>query len=432
MRIVSEQLEKRVFGKLLWFIMPAMLIAFMDRINISFAAPTMNKAIGIDPATFGTGAGIFFLGYLLFEIPSNLVLARIGARVWISRIMIVWGFVAAAMSFAVGPASFLSLRFLLGVAEAGFLPGVMLYASYWIAPARLGAFNSWMLLAIPLAGSVTALLSGAVLAMEGWLGLAGWQWIFVVEGVPAILLGLYGLIYLPSRPRDAAWLSDAEKEAVEQSTVSVSARPSARLNASSSTITNRRVWLFALAYLCLNCALGAQPWLPLLFAPFKLATFTIALILAVGNVLAAAGMVIWGRVSDRPAERPNHLLGSAALSGVGWFLCGFGEGSQLAVVLGVVLALVGLYASVVVFWAMPAASLRVEERPFGIALITCVGLVGSFTAPIITGWLKQSTGSYAGGMYLAVGGMALGAVIAVAAAKTSLELTGVREPRASI
>lgn len=431
MQETTLALEKKIFQKLLAFIMPAMLVAFMDRINISFAAPTMNKAIGIDAKTFGLGAGIFFLGYLLLEIPSNIVLARVGARFWISRIMIVWGLVAAAMSLAVGPVSFLGLRFLLGVAEAGFLPGVVLYASYWIAPARLGAFTSWMLLAIPIAGSITALLSGALLSLDGTFGLQGWQWIFLAEGLPAVLLGLYGLVYLPSRPRDARWLSEAEKRAVEESTRVLVAVPTSGAEASllHRILTNPQILLYSVAYLFMNCALGAQPWLPLLFAPLKPSGMTIPLVLGASNLLAGVGMVTWGAMSDRAGERPNHLLMASCISAVGWFLCGYGEASETVLVLGVVLALVGLYASVVVFWAMPVASMTETERPVGIAVITGVGLIGSFVAPIVTGWLKDASGSYAGGMYIAAGGILLGALAVRVGARTLVPRTAVLPQR---
>lgn len=414
METASVALEKRVFGKLLLFIMPAMLIAFMDRINISFAAPTMNKAIALDAGTFGLGAGIFFIGYLLFEIPSNIMLARVGARFWISRIMIVWGLAAMAMTLAVGPRSFVGLRFLLGVAEAGFLPGVMLYASYWISSRRLGTFTSLMLLMIPIAGSVTALLSGLILKLDGRLGLAGWQWIFLTQGAPAVLLGLYGLLYLPSRPRDARWLSDREKTEIE-ATVRTAVDPSA--HRITTAFRNKRTWIYAGAYFFMNLALGAQPWLPLLFAPLHLSSLQVALLLAGANALAAVAMVGWGRKSDAAAERPNHLLLSATVATVGWFLCGYATDSVALLSLGVVLALAGMYASLVVFWTLPTTALRGEERPVGIAMVTCVGLIGSFVAPTVTGHLKELTGTYQGGMYMAACGMIL-AALAARAGKT--------------
>jgi ACS family tartrate transporter-like MFS transporter len=391
-----------------------MLIAFMDRINISFAAPTMNKAIALDPKTFGLGAGIFFIGYLLFEIPSNIMLARVGARFWISRIMIVWGLAAMAMTLAVGPASFVGLRFLLGVAEAGFLPGVMLYASYWISGRKLGTFTSLMLLMIPIAGSVTALLSGLILKLDGWLGIAGWQWIFLIQGAPAVLLGVFGLVYLPSRPRDASWLSDSEKTEVEASVRMPADKSEHRMTVA---FRNRRTWIYAGAYFFMNLALGAQPWLPLLFAPLRLSSLQVAVLLAGANALAAVAMVAWGRKSDAAAERPNHLLIAATVATVGWFLCGFGAGSVPMLSLGVVLALVGMYAALVVFWTLPATALSAEERPIGIAMVTCVGLIGSFVAPTITGHLKEITGSYQGGMYMAACGMFI-AALAVRAAKS--------------
>lgn len=417
MPTIASALEARVFRKLLVFLMPAVLIAFIDRINISFAAPTMNKAIGIDPKTFGLGAGIFFVGYLLFEIPSNVVLARVGARFWISRIMIVWGLVAMAMALAVGPMSFLGLRFLLGVAEAGFIPGIMLYASYWITGRKLGTFTSLMLLMVPIAGSVTALVSGLILNLDGWLGLAGWQWLFVLEGAPAVLLGLYGLVYLPSRPRDAAWLSEAEKVQIEESTRPVSGGPASADHGLAGAFRNRRTWIYAVAYLFMNFALGAQPWLPLLLAPFHLSPLQVGLLLAGANALAAVGMVAWGRKSDASGERPNHLLLAAMVGGAGWFLCGYSESGLPLLALGQVLALVGMYAALVVFWTLPTSTLRVDERPVGIALVTCVGLVGSFLAPTITGWLKGATGSYQGGMFLAAAGMVIAALVARVGAK---------------
>ena len=410
MDTVKSALEKRVSLRLLYFIMPAVLIAFIDRVNVSFAAPTMNRDLGIDPQTFGTGVGIFFLGYLLFEIPSNMLLARVGARFWISRIMIVWGMVAAGMSLASGPVSFLSLRFLLGVAEAGFIPGIMLYASYWIPVRRLGEFNSLMLLMVPIAGTVTALVSGLILGLDGRLGFAGWQWLYVLEGAPAILLGLYGLSYLPSRPRDAQWLSEEEKAQVEAGTGSLLASEPVQ-HVRSSAFANTRTWRYAVAYLCFNFGLGAQPWFPLLFAPFKLSPMQVGLVLGGANALAAMCMVAWGRRSDRMAERPNHMLMAAATAAVGFFLCATGETSLPLVGLGVVLALCGTFAAFVVFWTIPTSFLRVEERPVGIALVTCVGLVGSFTAPIITGWIKQFTGNYAGAMYLAAAGLVLSALV---------------------
>lgn len=413
MLVIDTALENRVFRRLLLFIMPTILVAFMDRINISFAAATMNPAIGIDPQVFGTGAGIFFVGYLLCEIPSNVFLHRVGARVWIPRIMVTWGLVSAAMAFAVGPVSFLSLRFLLGVAEAGLLPGLMLYASYWIAPRRLGTFTSLMLLMAPVAGAVTALISGLILKLDGTGGLSGWQWLFVLEGIPAILLGIVGFYYLDSRPRDARWLSESEKQQIEASVATVSA--GSRGESASDrwiVLKNHRMWICAIAYCLMNVALGSQPWLPLLFAPFKTSSFETGIILAVANGLAALSMVFWARRSDRSLERLNHLLIASIVSGIGWFLCGYPAGSLALLSLGTTLALVGLYASLIVFWTIPSSFLMPYERPVGIAVVTCVGLIGGFVAPVVTGYIKQVTGSYEVGMYLATGGIILAALAA--------------------
>lgn len=402
-------LEQRVERRLLWILMPGILVAFIDRANISFAAPTMNPALGIDLATFGLGTGIFFIGYMLCEIPSNLILARVGARVWISRIMISWGIVAAAAALAVGPKSFLILRFLLGVAEAGFIPGAMLYASYWVSPQRLGGFTALLLLMVPVAGSITALLSAAILSLDGQLGIAGWQWIFILEGIPAILLGFVALAVLDDKPADAAWLSDTEKRHIVEATSGGGMSRHASAWDALAALRSRPIWVLGGAYFLLNLALGSQPWLPLMLSALGLSAGGIALALAMPNLLAAAAMVLWGRHSDRANERANHLLIAAAVSAAGWLICAVADHSAAATILGISLALIGLFASVVVFWAMPASTMPAADRPVGIALITCIGLIGSFVSPVLTGQFKVLTGSYGGGMAMAAAGMLLAA-----------------------
>ncbi|MBK1838831.1 MFS transporter [Azospirillum sp. YIM B02556] len=404
--------ERKVARRLLWILMPGMLFAFMDRINISFAAPTMNPALGIDAATFGLGAGIFFLGYMLFEVPSNMVLARVGARYWISRIMISWGLVAALMAFATGTTSFLSLRFLLGVAEAGFIPGVMLYASYWVSAKRLGSFNSWLLLMVPVAGFTTALISGAILKLDGVLGFAGWQWIFILEGLPPVILGFIALGCLDDRPADARWLTESEKGRIEALTASRKEASHVPVKAALSlAVKNPLVWALALAYFLMNFALGAQPWFPLLLGQLKLSSTEIAFAVAIPNLLAAVAMVFWGKRSDRRGERLNHLLIAATVSALGWVLCGYGSASAGVMLAGIALALVGLFASLVVFWTIPINVMTVEARPAGIGLVTCVGLLGSFLSPTITGYLKDLSGNFTAGMYLAAAGILLSAIL---------------------
>ena len=410
--VEPSALERKVARRLLWILMPAMLVAFMDRINISFAAPTMNPALGIDAATFGLGAGIFFLGYMLFEVPSNLVLAHVGARYWISRIMITWGLVAALMALATGVKSFLTMRFLLGVAEAGFIPGAMLYASYWVSAKRLGSFNGWLLFMVPIAGFTTALLSGAILKLDGVLGLAGWQWIFILQGLPAVVLGLIALMYLDDHPNRATWLSQAEKKQIETITA---ARPAGThvpaRTALMLAVRNPSIWVLAASYFLMNFALGAQPWFPLLLGQFKLSATQVSFAVAIPNLLAAFAMVFWGKRSDRTGERLNHLLVASIVSAVGWMLCGYGSGSVGVALAGIALALVGLFASLVVFWTIPTSVMTAEARPAGIGLVTCVGLIGSFLSPTITGYLKDLSGSFAGGMYLAAAGILLAAVL---------------------
>lgn len=411
--MLDTVLENRVFKRLLLFVMPTVLIGYMDRINISFAAPTMNPAIGINPQVFGFAAGILFVGYLLFEIPSNLLMHRVGARIWIPRIMVTWGLVSAATAFAVGPVSFSAMRFLLGVAEAGLVPGLMLYASYWVTPRRLGNFTSLMFCMAPIAGAVTALLSGVILKLDGAGGLAGWQWLFILEGLPAVLLGVVGFYYLDSRPSEARWLNQSEKQQIQAGLANSSAGSTGEAAPHRWTVLkNRRLWTCALAYCFMNVALGSQPWLPLLFAPFKTSSVETGVILAVANSLGAISMVLWARRSDRSLERVNHLLIAAVVSAIGWFLCGNPAGSLALLSVGAALALVGLNSAFVVFWTLPSSFLLADERPVGIAVVTCVGLTGAFLAPVVTGYIKQATGSYEGGMYLATVGIILCALVA--------------------
>ncbi len=301
---LEAETMRRVSWRLMPFLLLAYLICYIDRVNVGFAALQMNKAVGLDPKTYGLGAGIFFVGYFIFEVPSNLALEKFGARRWIARIMISWGIISMACAFIAGPFSFLSLQFLLGVAEAGFFPGVILYLTYWY-PARYRAIIIGIfMVAIPAAGFIGSPLSGAILYLDGWLGVAGWQWIFILEAAPAVLLGFAAYLWLTDKPQNAAWLSPAQQQWLATA-LEAERRRAVRVEHQSvwRVISNRYVLIMALVY---SGAVGASTslalWMPQLVKSFGLSNWETGLVTAVPFGIAAVWMVLWGRCV-RPKRR---------------------------------------------------------------------------------------------------------------------------------
>jgi MFS transporter, ACS family, tartrate transporter len=379
------------------FVFLLYIVAYLDRINVGFAALQMNAALGLSASAYGFGAGIFFVSYTLFEVPSNVVLARIGARVWIARIMITWGIVSSAMMFTQGPASFYALRFLLGAAEAGFFPGVIYYLTRWF-PARERARTIAAFMTASLtAGIVGGPISGALLSMDGMAGLAGWQWLYLLEGLPAILLGIVVLFFLTERPEDAQWLSSDEKATlVEALQRDGNQRSDPTLR---HVFASARIWVFAVVYFTIPIALYAFGfWLPqIIKAESSGGNFQIGLLTAVPYLVGAAGMVVVARHSDRTSERRWHIVGAALLSGAGFVASAFVQVLPLSLT-ALSVAMLGLGSMFGPFWAFATARLGGVGGAAAIALINSVGNTGGFVGPYVIGYIRDRTQSFTGGL----------------------------------
>ncbi|MBL8585697.1 MAG: MFS transporter [Bradyrhizobiaceae bacterium] len=394
----DEALYKKIATRLIPFMMLLYLIAFLDRVNISFAALTMNADLGFSPTVYGWGAGIFFIGYFLFEVPSNLILERAGARLWIFRIMVTWGLISAAMAFVQGPVSFFALRFLLGVAEAGFLPGMILYLTTWFPQARLARFVGLFMMAVPLASAIGAPISSLILLSDGVLGLRGWQWLFIIEGLPACVLGFAVLALLPDGPASAPWLNEQERATVTARLAEDRARHGRVHTAFGPAMVDGRVWLLCLTYFGIVVGLyGVGLWLPQLIRGLGFSIAQVGVLTALPYLASAAAMLAWGRRSDRKGERIRHvalptLLAAAGLVAAIALPAGWGELAALGV------TTVGIYATLGPFWGLPPIFLTSTAAAGGIALINSVGNLGGFLGPSIVGWTLELTHSFHGGL----------------------------------
>ncbi len=404
-----------LYRKITWRLLPFLLLcyvfAYLDRINIGFAKLQMQQDIGISDAVYGLGAGIFFLGYVIFEVPSNLLLTRIGARRTISRIMVLWGLTSASMLFVQGEWSFYILRFMLGVFEAGFAPGMIFYLTYWYSQSRMAGVMAVVMLAGPIGGIVGGPVSAWIMtAFSGAHGLDGWQWMFLLEGLPCVLLGVIAYRYLDDKPTEAKWLSADEKALLA---ADLETRGAQQKHAFKQVLRDPAIYRMALTYFCLICGIYAVSfWLPTLL---KLAgvqdTMEIGLYSAVPYIAAAAFMLWFARSSDRMQERRWHTLVPALLAGVS--LCiATAAPTQFALSLTAITLATGfMWASYTVFWAIPSQYLKGEAAAGGIALINSIGLLGGFLSPSIIGWSKEATGTLAGGLYVISALLVAGALL---------------------
>src|SRR5262245_26173930 len=323
--VTAEAAKRSAIAKasrrLLPFLVLCYAVNFLDRVNVGYAALAMNADLGFTPSIFGIGAGIFFAGYILFEIPSNVALERFGARIWIARIMISWGLVATAMALVSGERSFYLMRFLLGAAEAGFFPGIVLYLTYWFPARERARVVALLMTAVPLATMIGGPISGALLEMHGFLGLKGWQWLFVIEGLPAVGLGLIALRFLDDKPEQASWLAPDERQALAR-TLADEADEARRVGYADlgQALTRPRVLVLGFIYFCMVIGLyGLSFWMPQVIQTYGLSPFQIGLATAIPYFFAAIAMVLWGAHSDRTGERIWHislalLIGGAAFA----------------------------------------------------------------------------------------------------------------------
>ena len=409
---IEASTMRLVAWRLLPFLMLCYFVSFVDRVNAGFAALEMNKDLHLSPAVFGLGGGLFFVSYFLFEVPSNLALERVGARRWIARIMLTWGAIAAAMALIQGPHSFYLLRVLLGAAEAGFFPGVMLYITYWFPSEYRARIVGWFTVAIPVSAFLGSPLSAALLGADGFLGLRGWQWMFILEGVPAVLLGLACLFVLKDRPAAATWLSPAQRDWL-----------TARLNAEEQAarpvphqslwkvLTNGRVLALALVLAGTTAnSSGIQLWAPLMIKAYGLSNMQVGLVTAIPFAIASVAMILWGRRSDRLHERVWHtvlplVLVAVSLAGVLAFR------SLTATVIILTLAVVGIYACKGPVWAVSTEWLAAGAAAAGLAQINALSNLAGFGTIYAVGVIKIATGSFSLGMLPL---MALAAASAVA------------------
>jgi ACS family tartrate transporter-like MFS transporter len=424
---IDPGLERAVLAKVSLRLLPFLFLLYvvnlLDRGNVGFARLQMLHDLGLEgdrgEEIFALGAGIFYIGYLLFEVPSNLILHRVGARAWISRIMVSWGVISAAMLFVRDPWGFYALRFLLGVAEAGFFPGIILYLSDWFPARERARAGALFMTAIPINGMLGNPLSGALLQYtSGAAGLAGWQWLFLVEGVPAVLLGVAVWYYLTDGPEQARWLEPAERAWIAARLSREAKRRDEHHGLTRlSALWNPRVWLLIALYF--TVAVGSNAfgfYLPkILDDQFAgRGEFEIGLLAAVPNAVAAVGMVLVGTHSDRTGERRRHVAAAALVAAVGWGLTAAGLAhAPWLVLLGLSLAQLGMISMLPPFWALPVSFLGGTAAAGGIALINSVANVGGFLGPNVLAWLKTPTGGFQWGMLAVAGTLLAGALLAL-------------------
>jgi len=424
----DDRVFRKVFRRIIWFLFILLVVSFMDRINIAFAALTMNKDLGLNAAAYGMSLTVFYIAYTLFEIPSNLILAKVGARLWIARIMITWGLASAATMFAVGMWSLYGIRALVGIAEAGFLPGILLYLTYWFPRTCRARANALFIMGIPATIAIASTLSGVILQMHGIFGLAGWRWLFLLEGLPAVVLGVICLFYLDDGPAHANWLSDEEKREIASRLERDRAleQTAATQRGILSQLGSRNVLLLSAAYFGLVTSLNANStWVPQIVHGFAHSEnfALIGLLTALPAVLTVAIMPLWGASSDRRNERDWHLRIAMVAAAMGWLLVITSSVPEVRY-LGLIIVSVGSFCALLTFWTFPASSaiLSSEARPAGIALINCVGIGGgSAIGPLVVGYLKDLTGSFTAGLVYVVAMLIMAVIcITIVAAQTRI------------
>jgi MFS transporter, ACS family, tartrate transporter len=415
---IASEIERRTVRKVAWRLLPLIVViyfvAYIDRTNVSFAAFGMTRDLGLTAYIYGWGAGIFFLGYFLFEVPSNLLLEKVGARLWIARIMITWGLMAAAMAFVQGATSFLVLRFLLGIAEAGFFPGVILYFTYWFPKQYRGRVIAALFLAVPGSNALTAIISGALLGLDGTFGIPGWKWLYIVEAIPAVLLAFAVLRYLTEKPEVADWLLPDEKQwlvsTLESERLALVGKSGGHMPLSKA-LKDKRVLALAMIYFAIVTATyGITFFLPQIVKGLGGSDMRTGLLTAAPYVVGTIGMLVWSQSSDRTRERKWHFIVACLLGAAGLIAAG-AMGSTYGALVAIAIATVGIYGSKPSFWPMPSEFLTGTAAAGGIALVNCIGNLGGFVGPYAVGWIKDSTGDFSAALYFLAGSAVLSALI---------------------
>jgi ACS family tartrate transporter-like MFS transporter len=405
---MSASLEQATMRKVAWRLVPFLcllyIIAFIIRINVGFASLTMGEDLGLTSEMLGWGAGLFFISYFFFEVPSNLMLYKFGARRWIARVMISMGLVSLAFVFIQGPWSLYLLRLLLGVAEAGLFPGVIFYITLWFPKQWRGRVTAAFVAAIPVSSFIAGPLSGALLQLDGTAGIAGWQWMFILEALPAIVIGFVTLRYLNSTPAEATWLNQDERDWLierlrsEQTDTRHSHSPKEVLG----SLLSWQVIRLALIYFGLTTGLyGIELWLPLIIKGFGLGTMAVGLVSAIPYLVALVAMALWARHVDKSGDRFDNVAWPCAVAFTGLVAAGILHDQSGLVVAFLSVAIAGVMAARPPFWTLPTEFLEGRKAAAGIAAINSIGNLGGFTGPYLIGWAKTATGSFTLGLMLA-------------------------------
>jgi len=414
---MDQELGSRTIRTVVWHLMPILLLAYLtnyiDRINIGFAGAALRHDLNLSATMFGTGAGLFFISYFLFEVPSNLVLERIGARRWIARIMVTWGLLSVGMIFIQGPVSFYVLRFLLGMAEAGFFPGVIFFLVCWFPSIYRARLMALFTVGIPLSTVIGAPLSGVFLSMSGIWGLPGWQWMFILEGLPAVILGIVIYLHLPDHPAEAKWLSADQKQWLEGALAADPTRPKrSHLFDTFHSFYDPRVLGMAVIYLCNTSAnFSLAFFLPQIVATMGLSQITTQLLVAIPAFMGVLGLLVIGSLADRFGKRPL-LIACLVITGLGLGAAAtFGAaGASVIGIAALSFAGIGIHSLKSPFWALAPMTLSVSAAAGGIAWINSVGNLGGFFGPTVLGWLTDHFGGYRAGI-LALAGLQLVAIL---------------------
>ncbi len=408
-----DALETGAYKKIAWRLVPFLfllyVIAFLDRVNVSYAKLQMSADLGFSETVYGFGAGLFFIGYFTLEIPSNLILDRVGAKLWIARILIVWGLISSAFMFVNTPMQFYVMRFLLGVGEAGFFPGIILYLTYWFPGHRRARMVATFMTAIAISGVIGGPLSGLIMkSLAGVHGLAGWQWLFLLEGLPAVVMGVVTIFYLDNGPRSAKWLTEEQKELVVRQIAED--RESKRVPGSHDRFIDSakdyKIWVLALIYFCNVIAFyGVSFFLPQLIKEMGVTdVLTNGLISAIPWAVAAVAMVLNGRHSDRMLERRWHVAIPAICAGIGLAVAAYvGASPAIVAMIALTVTTAGSLCISPVFWSLPTAFLSGSAAAGSIALINSFGALGGFFGPYLVGFVKDLTGSPANALYILSG-----------------------------
>ena len=423
---VERSAMRKIYLRLLPIALFTYLLCYIDRINVGFAALTMRGDLGMSATDFGFAAGTFYWGYFIFEVPSNIILEKVGARLWIARIMITWGLLSAATAFSTGVQSFAVIRFLLGLAEAGFFPGLILYFTYWFPHYHHARIISGFLIGLPVAVALGAPLSTAMLSLDGWFGLHGWQNMYILEGLPTVLIGFLVLAVLTDRPEQATFLTSAEKAWLAgRLAAERGAKDAAGKISLWRSFYDPKVLLLSLNYLgIVTASLGMLIFIPQIIKSLGVTSnMTVGWLTMVPYLCAAVSLVVWGYISDRMNERRWNLFWACVMSTAGLVIAGLTMGTWWALV-GMTIAACGFYGSKGPFWAMPPMFLTGSAAAAAIAWINSIGNLGGFFGPWYVGFMKDTTGSYAGGLY----GLALLGFVSAAICACFLDIRNNAEP----